>query len=410
MTDERTFNNRYKIERRLGDGGMAVVYAGTDILLRRRVAIKVLREQFAADEDFVRRFYYEAQSAAKLSHPNIVNTYDVGHEGGTYFIVMELVDGTTLGEMIRTDGRIPEPVAIDYAAQICNGLAYAHRQGLLHRDIKPANILITKDDVVKLSDFGIARAVTQQTLTVTQPGMVMGGVYYLSPEQAQGLELRESSDLYSVGVVLYQMLSGSLPFSGESPVTVALKHVSEPALRRFCGSTPETSPALSAIVERLLAKDPAERISGSATEVASALREAPRGVWPDSCRRRRAREFRRGDGGHGSACRRGGRCPAASAPRARPRRSQRLRSANRRRSARIRAAAAPLVDRIVGRIDRGAAGRHVAGGYALLSARRSDAVHARSAALADETGQASAIDAQRDARGAVGLAREVYSG
>src|SRR5690348_3173801 len=181
---------------------MATVFCGTDILLRRRVAIKVLRPQYASDQEFVRRFYQEAESAAKLSHPNIVNTYDVGREGDTYFIVMELVDGTTLAEMIRADGRLPEPVAIDYAAQICNGLAYAHRQGLLHRDIKPANILITHDDVVKLSDFGIARAVTQQTLTVTQPGMVMGSVYYLSPEQAQGLELRESSDLYSVGVVL----------------------------------------------------------------------------------------------------------------------------------------------------------------------------------------------------------------
>ena len=140
---------------------MAIVYAGTDVLLRRRVAIKVLREQFAADDDFVRRFYNEAQSAARLSHPNIVNVYDFGHEGDTYYIVMELVEGETLADMIRGDGRIPEPVAIDYATQIANGLAYAHRQGLLHRDIKPANILITHDDVVKLSDFGIARAVSR---------------------------------------------------------------------------------------------------------------------------------------------------------------------------------------------------------------------------------------------------------
>src|SRR5580658_6427259 len=172
LMQEKIFNGRYRLDRRLGDGGMAVVYAGTDVLLRRHVAIKVLREQYAADEDFVRRFYNEAQSAARLSHPNIVNTYDVGREDNTYYIVMELVDGTTLAEMIRSDGKIPEPVAIDYAAQMANGLAYAHRQGLLHRDIKPANILITHDDVVKLSDFGIARALTQQTLAVTQPGMV----------------------------------------------------------------------------------------------------------------------------------------------------------------------------------------------------------------------------------------------
>lgn len=272
MTDGKTFNNRYRLDRRLGEGGMAIVYAGTDVLLRRHVGIKVLREQFAADEDFVRRFYNEAQSAARLSHPNIVNTYDVGHENSTYYIVMELVEGTTLAEMIRSDGRIPEPVAIDYAAQMCNGLAYAHRQGLLHRDIKPANILITHDDVVKLSDFGIARAMTQQTLAVTQAGMVMGSVSYISPEQAQGLELRETSDLYSVGVVLFQMLTGKLPYTGESPVAVALKHVSEPppSLAAFGA---EVSPALSAIVARLLQKNPQDRI-GSANEVATALREA----------------------------------------------------------------------------------------------------------------------------------------
>ena len=251
---------------------MAVVYAGTDVLLRRAVGIKVLREQYAADEDFVRRFYNEAQSAARLSHPNIVNTYDVGHENSTYYIVMELVDGTTLAEMIRSDGRIPEAVAIDYAAQMCNGLAYAHRQGLLHRDIKPANILMTHDDVVKLSDFGIARAMTQQTLAVTQPGMVMGSVYYISPEQAQGLELRETSDLYSVGVVLFQMLTGRLPYAGDSPVAVALKHVSEPP-PDVAARGADVSPALAAIVTRLLQKSPQDRF-GSASEVASALREA----------------------------------------------------------------------------------------------------------------------------------------
>ncbi len=272
MQREQVFNSRYRLDQRLGDGGMAVVYAGTDLLLRRRVAIKVLREQYAADEDFVQRFYNEAQSAAKLSHPNIVNTYDVGREDRIYYIVMELVEGTTLAEMIRSDGRIPEPVAIDYTAQMCNGLAYAHRQGLLHRDIKPANILITQDDVVKLSDFGIARALTQQTLAVTQPGLVMGSVYYISPEQAQGLELRETSDLYSVGVVLFQLLAGRLPFTGDSPVAVALKHVSEPP-PSLSSLGVEASPALSAIVERLLQKDPHDRFA-SANEVASALREA----------------------------------------------------------------------------------------------------------------------------------------
>ena len=173
----------------------------------------------------------------KLSHPNIVNTFDVGHQDDTYFIVMELVDGPSLAEIIAADGRLPEPVAIDYATQIASGLAYAHRQGLLHRDIKPANILVTKDDVVKLSDFGIARAVSQQTMALTKPGLVMGSVYYISPEQAQEHELHETADLYSLGVVLFQMLTGTLPYTGESPVTVALKHIGDPGPDdRRCGN------------------------------------------------------------------------------------------------------------------------------------------------------------------------------
>ncbi len=272
MIEERIFNNRYRLDRKLGEGGMATVYCGTDILLRRRVAIKVLREQYAADAEFVRRFYQEAESAAKLSHPNIVNTYDVGHQGDTYFIVMELVDGPSLAEIIAADGRLPEPVAIDYAAQIASGLAYAHRQGLLHRDIKPANVLVTKDDVVKLSDFGIARAVSQQTMALTKPGLVMGSVYYISPEQAQEHEVHETADLYSLGIVLYQMLTGKLPYTGESPVTVALKHIGDPVPTIDVKETGVSS-ALAAIVNRLLQKKPEHRFS-SASELATALREA----------------------------------------------------------------------------------------------------------------------------------------
>jgi serine/threonine-protein kinase len=272
LIDERIFNNRYRLDSKLGEGGMATVFCGTDTVLRRRVAIKVLREQYAADQEFVRRFYQEAESAARLSHPNIVNTFDVGREGDAYYIVMELVDGSSLGEIIASDGKLPEPVALDYAAQIASGLAYAHRMGLLHRDIKPANILITKDDVVKLSDFGIARAVSEHTMTLTKPGLVMGSVYYISPEQAQGHELHESSDLYSLGVVLYQMLTGKLPYAGESPVTVALKHIGDPVPTidtRALG----VSPALAAIVNKLLQKKPEHRFS-SASELATALREA----------------------------------------------------------------------------------------------------------------------------------------
>jgi serine/threonine protein kinase len=272
LIDERIFNNRYRLDSKLGEGGMATVYCGTDTVLRRRVAIKVLRAQYAADEEFVRRFYQEAESAARLSHPNIVNTYDVGREGDAYFIVMELVDGSSLGEIIAADGKLPEPVALDYATQIASGLAYAHRMGLLHRDIKPANILVTKDDVVKLSDFGIARAVSEHTMTLTKPGLVMGSVYYISPEQAQGHELHETSDLYSLGVVLFQMLTGKLPFAGESPVTVALKHIGDP-VPTIDTRTLGVSPALAAIANKLLQKKPENRFT-SASELASALREA----------------------------------------------------------------------------------------------------------------------------------------
>ena len=272
MELEHVFNGRYRVDTRLGTGGMAIVYCGTDLLLRRRVAIKVLRDQFSADDDFIKRFSYEAQAAARLSHPNVVNVYDFGHEGDAYFIVMELVEGETLAAMLHGEQRLPESVAIDYATQIAAGLAFAHRQGLLHRDVTPANILVTGGDVVKLGDFGIARAVAENAIGVTQPGMVMGSVAYVSPEQAQGRELDARSDLYSLGVVLYQMVTGRIPFNGETPVAVALKHVSEPA-PQLDPARDGVSPALASIIATLLQKNPEDRFA-SATELGRALREA----------------------------------------------------------------------------------------------------------------------------------------
>ena len=212
-------------------------------------------------------FTHEAESAARLTHPNVVSIYDVGREGETYYIVMELVDGSSLAQRIETEGALSERLTVELALQMCSGLGYAHRQGILHRDIKPANILLTRDDIVKISDFGIARAVERQTMVMTQQGHFLGSVAYLSPELAQDHELKPASDLYSLGIVLYEMLTGRPPFLGETPIALALKHLSDvpPPLPL------EVTPALASIVMRLLAKKPDDRYS-SAEELATALR------------------------------------------------------------------------------------------------------------------------------------------
>jgi len=267
------FDGRYKIVRKLGAGGMANVYLAEDQELGRRVAIKILNDRHANDEQFVERFRREAKNAAGLSHPNIVSIFDRGEAEGTYYIAMEYLDGRSLKELISGRGPAPINVAVDYARQILAALRIAHRQGLVHRDIKPHNVLVDGEGRVKVTDFGIARAGPSQ---MTEEGSIIGTAQYLSPEQAQGAPVTPASDLYSVGIVLYELLTGSVPFAGESPVELAMKHLSkvpEPPSR----IRPEVPRDLDFVVMRALAKAPSERYQ-SADEMDADLARVARGV------------------------------------------------------------------------------------------------------------------------------------
>ncbi len=216
---------RYEVLVKIGEGGMANVYSARDILLNRTVTVKVLKDYLVSDADFVRRFRREAQAAAVLSHPHIVNIFDVGREDEIYFIVMEYIQGKTLKDLIREKGRIPADIAVELLRQITEAIMHAHENGVIHRDIKPQNILVSRSGEVKVTDFGIAQAVT--TGTVTYNDQVMGSVHYFSPEQARGNLIGEQSDVYSLGIVLYEMLTGQVPYVGDSPISVALKHLNE---------------------------------------------------------------------------------------------------------------------------------------------------------------------------------------
>lgn len=218
--------NRYEILRKIGDGGMAFVYQARDKLLNRIVAVKVLRPEFVDDQEFLVKFKREAEAVASLSHPNIVNVYDVGEDGKVHYIVMEYVDGKNLKEIIQSEGSLEEYTALDITKQIAQALGAAHRSGIIHRDIKPHNILMSKDGrLVKVADFGIAKAVSSSTMT--NMGSVIGSVHYISPEQAKGKHLTSNVDLYSLGIVLYEMIVGRVPFNGDSPISIALKHINE---------------------------------------------------------------------------------------------------------------------------------------------------------------------------------------
>jgi serine/threonine-protein kinase len=245
------------VEARIGSGGMGEVYRGVDTVLDRTVAIKVLLPQFARDANFVDRFRREAQAAARLNHPNLVGIYDSGADGETQFIVMEFIQGRTLDDFMGSGGRFTVPHAVEVAEKICEALAYAHVAGVIHRDIKPANVMVTRKGEVKVMDFGIARIVAGPQ-TAPQTSAVLGTAAYISPEQAQGQPVDGRSDIYSLGAVLYEMLTGRPPFTGDSPVAVAYKQVNEsPVLPSI--ANPEVTPLLDAVLMRALAKNPANR-------------------------------------------------------------------------------------------------------------------------------------------------------
>lgn len=249
-------NDRYEIIKLIGEGGMANVYLAYDTILERNVAVKVLRGDLADDEKFVRRFQREALSASSLSHPNIVEMYDVGEDNGNFYIVMEYIDGQTLKQLIKKRGHLTVPEAIDIMLQLTDGLAHAHDSYIIHRDIKPQNIMILEDGMVKITDFGIAMAINASDLT--QTNSVMGSVHYLPPEQAAGKGSTIKSDIYSLGILFYEMLAGTMPFRGETAVEIALKHIKDPmpSIRKI---NPKVPQSVENIIFKSTAKNPKNR-------------------------------------------------------------------------------------------------------------------------------------------------------
>jgi serine/threonine protein kinase len=266
VADNTLVDSRYRILRRIGSGGMADVYCAEDTHLGRQVALKVLHRRFAQDQEFVERFRREASAAAGLQHPNVVGVFDRGRHDGTYYIAMEHLPGRTLKEIVGTDAPLAQERVVDFGLQILQAAGFAHRHGVIHRDFKPHNVIVDEQAHAKVTDFGIARAGASE---MTETGSIMGTAQYLSPEQAQGHAVTATSDLYSIGVMLYEMLAGRLPFEGDSAVSIALKHLSEPP-PPLSQLRPDVHPALESVVMAALAKDPARRWQ-SAEDFAEAL-------------------------------------------------------------------------------------------------------------------------------------------
>lgn len=265
--DGTLLGDRYEILEVIGEGGMAIVYKARDAVLDRVVALKVLKDEFDNDPSFVEKFKTEALAAAKLSHPNIVNIFDVGQQNSKHYIVMEYVEGQTLQEIISSQGPIPVNQALNITAMICDGLQAAHDKGIIHRDVKPHNILITNSGIVKVADFGIAQAISKKTLTFN--GHIVGTVHYIAPEQAKGEPVTPATDIYSLGCVLYEMLTGIVPFDAESPLTVVLKHIhDEPVMPRKLN--PDIPVGLENVIIKSLEKSPASRYK-SAEQMRAAL-------------------------------------------------------------------------------------------------------------------------------------------
>ncbi len=256
----RVLSGRYELLEKIGDGGMAVVYKGKDKLLNRFIAVKILRPEFTKDATFVENFKRESQAAAGLSHPNIVGVYDVGREGNINYIVMELIEGDTLNKIIEREAPMDYRKVIDISKQVAQALRIAHKNKIIHRDVKPHNIMITEDGVVKLADFGIARAVNDATLSTGSK--IVGSVHYFSPEQARGNYVDERSDIYSLGIVMYEMLTGKVPFDGDNPVTVALKHINEEIVPPI-ELEPGIPPALDRCVMKATSKFQTNRYSNA---------------------------------------------------------------------------------------------------------------------------------------------------